>query len=51
LVHTLENHDRVQDVRLISCIPAASAMTHYGETALTVTLEVDVLFCSSHSPA
>ena len=44
LVRTLENHERVHDVRLISCLPAESTLTHYGEIALTVTLEVDTLF-------
>jgi len=49
LVHTLEKHERVRDVRLVSCLPAESALTHYGEIALTVTLEVDTLF--HHSAA
>ena len=48
LVRTLENHERVRDVRLLSCLPAESALTHYGEIAMTVTLEVDTLFC--HPP-
>lgn len=47
LVKTLENHERIQDVRLISCLPTESAMTHYGEMAMTVTLEVDTLFSFS----
>ncbi len=45
LVRTLENHERVRDVRLVSCLPAEAAMTDYGETAMTVSLEVDTFFC------
>lgn len=49
MIRTLENHARIRDVRLVSCRPAESALTHYGEIALTVTLEVDILF--HHAPA
>ena len=45
LIHTLENHERVLDVRLLSCAPSESAMTHYGEFAMTVTIEADIPFC------
>jgi hypothetical protein len=49
MVRTLERHEQVRQVRLIGCRPAESALTHYGEIALTVTLEVDTLF--RHSAA
>ncbi|MCD8185520.1 MAG: hypothetical protein LUD68_03420 [Rikenellaceae bacterium] len=45
MIHTLENHERVLNVRLISCLPTESALTHYGEIALTVTIEADILYC------
>lgn len=48
MIRTLEGHAQVRDVRLISCKPAESTLTHYGETALTVSIEVDILFC--HTP-
>lgn len=44
LIATLENHSHIQCVRLLSCTPAESALTHYGEIALSVTLEADILF-------
>jgi len=44
MVHTMESHDRVLDVRLISCLPNETALTHYGEIALTVTIEADILY-------
>jgi len=51
LVDTLENHDQVLAVRLLSCVPNESAMTHYGEIAMTVTIEADILFCQTNPNA
>ncbi|MDR0954542.1 MAG: hypothetical protein LBM20_04075 [Rikenellaceae bacterium] len=51
MIRTLENHARVQAVRLVSCRPAEATLTHYGETALTVTIEADVLYCHKNTPA
>ncbi len=44
IIRTLENHARVRDVRLIACKPAESSLTRYGETAITVSIEVDIFF-------
>ncbi len=51
MIHTLENHPQVREVRLAGYQPAESSLTHYGETALTVTIEVDVLFFHSQAQA
>lgn len=45
MIRSLENHPRVHDVRLIGCQPAEAPLTLSRETALTVSIEVDVLFC------
>jgi hypothetical protein len=51
MIRTLENHPRVHDVRLVGCQPVESPLTHYQESALTVSIEADVLFChpSAHA--
>ncbi|MDL2230250.1 hypothetical protein LJB87_00455 [Alistipes sp. OttesenSCG-928-L06] len=51
IVATLENHNRVIDVRLLSCAPAEAAMTDCGEIAMTVTIEADILFCQTNHQA
>lgn len=51
IVRTLENHRQVREVRLLDCRPAEAALTHYGETALRITIEADVLFCHTQTPA
>lgn len=47
LVGTIENHSRVRSVRLISCTPAESELTHYGEIALSAQIEAEVMFCNN----
>ena len=51
MIRTLENHPQVRDVRLMGCKPAESSLTNYGETALTVSIEVDIFFRHSTTQA
>ena len=46
-IATLENHSRVRTINLVSCIPARSPLTQYGETAVTVTVEAEILYWSN----